>query len=328
MPEICNSIDSVMLVYTNKCNISCDHCLYDCSPEKKEKLKLEEVLSLLDCFPEFKIKRLAIAGGEPLIYLGEVLKIISKAKKQGLKTTLLSNGFWAPTEKQAEKTVCRLKNAGLNCLKVSCDEFHQKFIPQKNIFHIFSSAKKHSLPVYFNFSFLNDFLPLDFVAKQKNFFEKTNLNKEFFKVSFTPVVPVGRACEKIQRKKFVVKQKVFKEKCPLREMSLSYSGKGFACCNVFFDKSPVFMLNNSGIGSPKNLLESYQKSPLVFYLRNKGSFFVSELAKKHRLKKASKVKRPAKKYVSFCDYCQANLNQYLPQDLNKMLLKEFEKGNY
>jgi len=326
MPEICNSIDSVHLIYTNKCNIKCNHCVYSCSPEKKLKLNLEKSLSLLDSFPKFKIKHLGISGGEPLLYLNEVLQIIFKAKKQGLKVTLLSNGFWGSSIEKAEEIVSKLKKAGVTLLRISSDDFHQKFIPQQNIFNILDASRKQNLCVSLSFAFLNDYSQLGFVAKYRDYFNKIN-SKEELGFIFQPVQPIGRAFKKIPKEKFVSSKRLFKkEKCPLNELAVSYSGKGFACCNVFFDSNPVFMLNGLALDSPEKLFESYQKSPLIFFLRKKGPYFITKLAEKHKLKKIKTI-QPGN-YVGLCSYCVHNLKQYSRADLTDMLAEEFEKGNY
>jgi len=317
-----------MLLYTQKCNIACSHCVYDCSPDKNQKLDFNKTISLVKELHKFKIMQLILAGGEPLLYFDEVLKIISTAKKHKVDSILLTNGFWASSKKKAEETVSKLVSAGLNELVVSNDEFHSRFIPMTYTTNIFDAAKKHHLKASLKIVYSKNNSVFDFLHKNQNYFSKKNKK---IALSFQQVLPIGRAAQNIPKENFNAcrNTKTFDKKCDfLGNLVINYDGRVFACCNIFPEENPVFCLesNFNSNSLPFELINSYQKSLLVFYLRTKGPYFIQKLAEKHKLNKVNAPERLLKGYVNSCDYCQLNLSQYSQKELNFLLLNEFEKN--
>jgi hypothetical protein len=72
------------------------------------------------------IGTIEFTGGEPLLFPDEIIRLVERAHKNGQKTFIVTNATWAESHKAAEKTVGFLKNAGLQQMDVSYDEFHSK----------------------------------------------------------------------------------------------------------------------------------------------------------------------------------------------------------
>ena len=72
---------SICLAITNKCNLSCKHCLA-ASSQKNQDLTTEELFSIIRQIKELKIFDVSIFGGEPLLRedFFEVLEAFSVSK--------------------------------------------------------------------------------------------------------------------------------------------------------------------------------------------------------------------------------------------------------
>lgn len=326
MAEIFNPVHSAAIFYTQQCNAECIHCLYDSSPEKNAKLGLQRVLSAIKQFSELGINSLSVAGGEPLLYLDEILEILSTAKKHGIESSLFTNCFWAGSEEKAVKVLNQLSQAGLTKLNISADNFHFKFIPKKNVLNVLKGLKKQSkIKAIVGVMVSDSYSKFDFIGQNKEFFQE-----DFTKISsfsFTSIKPIGRAACNAQKKDrnksidLLVIDKCTKSSNPI----VGFDGRIYPCCSLM-EKNSVFEAGNLNSDSFKEIISSYKKSPFIFFLRTKGPKFILELALKHKLKK---TKSNSGKKISLCSYCCQNfLGGYPKKDLNKMLLEEFEKGNY
>ncbi|NSS06688.1 radical SAM protein, partial [Enterococcus faecalis] len=87
--------ESVVVNLGARCNASCEHCCFSCSPTKKEALDKNEVINLVENFSNNpKIKTISFTGGEIFLnypFLYSLLKIVNSS---GKISTLISNGFW------------------------------------------------------------------------------------------------------------------------------------------------------------------------------------------------------------------------------------------
>jgi hypothetical protein len=69
-----------------------------------------------------------IEGGEPFLY-PEILKtILKEASSKGFWIGVLTNGFWATSDKKAKEVLIPLLKAGLIYLGISTDAWHSQFI--------------------------------------------------------------------------------------------------------------------------------------------------------------------------------------------------------
>ncbi len=322
MIKVCNPINSVELVYTEKCNLFCDHCIADASPEKERKIDYKKVLPLIKDFPRYGIKRLGITGGEPFLFLDELVELCSVASKKGVNFRVVTNGFWASSEKETERIMAEFYSAGLREMDVSTDDFHSKFIPEKNINNIINAVKKRKdFTLILRCCFKEKTDVLSFIAKHKTYAKA--LSKKHFHSFFQPLSPLGRALEKLPYDSYKLAEN-FDNKCfLLGKLVINFDGKLVACCNNS-QFSDAFVLGDFYKSSFRDLVDIYRNSLFVFYLINKGPVPLFELIKKHRLKRVRKVPNPLSGYVSMCDFCQKNLVNFSAKDINLMLEKEFE----
>lgn len=76
---------------TQRCNLTCVHCLRDAGHGLEHELSTQEWLDVIEKFTSKYKTRVCLSGGEPLLHPG-ALEIIRKAYESGLKVTLFTNG--------------------------------------------------------------------------------------------------------------------------------------------------------------------------------------------------------------------------------------------
>ena len=118
-------ITGIHLLLTYACTGECDHCFLYCSPSAKGTFSLAQMQKLFAQIRRVKsIEWVYFEGGEPFLFYPLMLEGLRLAQKQGLKTGVVSNAYWATTEKDAELWLKPLCNLGVADLSLSDDEFH------------------------------------------------------------------------------------------------------------------------------------------------------------------------------------------------------------
>jgi MoaA/NifB/PqqE/SkfB family radical SAM enzyme len=83
----------------------------------------------------------SLTGGEPMLYPNLVEGLVAFASERGLRTELVTNCLWATTPEKATCTLRKIRDAGLDVLNVSADDFHQAAIPFERVRHCYEAAK-------------------------------------------------------------------------------------------------------------------------------------------------------------------------------------------
>jgi len=308
MKKIDNAIDSTCFYYTNKCNITCGHCISKCTPKKKGKLELKKTVEWLKDLAEMKIKSAGFSGGEPLIFFDEITCIISKAKKLGLNVGLLTNGTWAKNWNSTTRTLKGLNKSGLDKLEISIDEFHQKYVPIKNISNILDASKKFSKPeIALRLTKTGDheYLKILFLL-----LEKIGKTKIFLQALF----PYGRA-KKLNQRKFLINKRASKCRCECLNLPIvDVDGSVYICSQgQLLGKKSIYFLGNALEKPLKEIFQEFKESKLVYFLKNLGP--------EKLFKKIGRETKSNKGYVGLCHYCLENSRKIKKQALFNALEK-------
>ena len=140
-------ITGIHILLTYACTGECDHCFLYCSPSAKGTFTLEQLRKLFAQIRRLKgIEWVYLEGGEPFLFYPLMLEGLRLAKERGLKTGVVTNAYWATTEKDAELWLKPLRDLGVADLSLSDDEFHSEGDdnPARRAHH---AAKKLKLPV-------------------------------------------------------------------------------------------------------------------------------------------------------------------------------------
>ncbi len=76
-----------------------------------------------------------LTGGEPFLYWDNIIEILKQANACGLGSVdmIETNAFWATNETIAREKVTLLDKLGMAKLKISCDPFHQEYVPIERV---------------------------------------------------------------------------------------------------------------------------------------------------------------------------------------------------
>ena len=131
----------LVIYYTLLCNAACDHCVVESGPGQAGKLAAAAARQAIEAARRSSAAGAVVfTGGESFIYLEEILELCRFARGLGLRTRVVTNGYWARTPELAARMLERLAGEGLDELFVSFDEFHLPFIDPQRVFTVFRGA--------------------------------------------------------------------------------------------------------------------------------------------------------------------------------------------
>jgi hypothetical protein len=118
-------LTALHLLLTYTCSTACDHCFLYCSPSARGTFTLAQVEALLAQAQELgTIEEICFEGGEPFLYYPLLLEGVRQTRERGFRASLLTNGYWATTEADAEVWLRPLADLGVASVGVSDDELH------------------------------------------------------------------------------------------------------------------------------------------------------------------------------------------------------------
>ena len=134
------------LLITDKCNIECAHCWF--GPSGKTSMSLQEAVGYINQAYEIpSVEWFSFTGGEPFLMPNMLGVLVRYAACKGFKTECVTNCFWSDTPKKARETLEPLVEAGLDTINLSCGDFHQSYIPFKNVKYAYDAAVSFKLKI-------------------------------------------------------------------------------------------------------------------------------------------------------------------------------------
>ncbi len=135
----------VGLIITEQCDASCAHCWFSCSPEKTATISSYKAYDYVDKASRAGVEWISLTGGEPMLYPSLVENLVAYASGLGLRTELVTNCNWAESHEKASDTLRVLRDAGLDVVNISADDFHQAYVPFERVGHVYAAAKRLGL---------------------------------------------------------------------------------------------------------------------------------------------------------------------------------------
>jgi organic radical activating enzyme len=140
-------LQNIGLMLTYKCQVSCPHCIVECSPHRTEEMAESDALDWIRQIAHYRngyIKVLSLTGGEPLFDIERFRRIAEYAANQGLLTAAVTNAYWATSHERAVEVLRSIPP--IAALSISTDSYHQKQIPIQRVFHAIAAARECSIP--------------------------------------------------------------------------------------------------------------------------------------------------------------------------------------
>ncbi len=118
-------LDGIHFLLTYACNFECDHCFLYCSPWSQGTFTIRQVTRVLDEGVKLgSVESIFFEGGEPFLYYPLLREGVQRAAERGFKVGVVTNGYGANSEEDAELWLKPLAEAGLTYLSVSNDQYH------------------------------------------------------------------------------------------------------------------------------------------------------------------------------------------------------------
>ncbi len=123
--DVPGTLQTVILAITNRCPLKCSHCYEWNNIDEKDRLKLTDLIKILQVLKENGIGHLQLSGGEPLARFEDLLTIIRETGPD-IDSWILTSGFGLTSEMAG-----RLKEAGLTGANISLDHWDER---EHNVF--------------------------------------------------------------------------------------------------------------------------------------------------------------------------------------------------
>jgi hypothetical protein len=142
-PGHCEIVPSELTILTtSECDAQCAHCLMRSSPKRGDTLTFEQIIETVETANAANpLLTVVFAGGEPTLLKDQLLDAIAHVASLGIRTRLVTNATWAPTLEAARAYVNVLREAGLDEINFSADDFHLPFIPLDNVINAWQACK-------------------------------------------------------------------------------------------------------------------------------------------------------------------------------------------
>ncbi len=286
--------EKICLIYTLKCNASCQHCITKSNMSRNDKIAFESAKEIIQAASKNNKKAVIFSGGEVLIFFDEILELTRFASSCGMDVMIETNGFWAESPSAAKGKMELLKQNGLKTIFVSYDYFHSKFISCENIKYIADTSQDIGLKCEVMFTRSNN--PDEDRAILEDLSEKS------FSFYEDDLLPFGRACDMFgdSDKKALAEL----NGCDSFATTFLPNGDAFACCNINDENAelkmtPMYLgnINHDGI---QEIFQKEKENKFLCIISDKASIdaFMDFLAQK-----GLHAEKPEKEYFSVCDLC-------------------------
>jgi len=118
-----------------ECNQNCVFC----NAKKEVTQQSPQIISLIQQGRKDK-DSITFTGGEPFLELRLLQKLVDLSASRLAQTEVVTNGHWASSPFEAEKTLKPLKESGLDVLNLSIDDYHSEFIPINSVKNAYYAA--------------------------------------------------------------------------------------------------------------------------------------------------------------------------------------------
>jgi hypothetical protein len=272
----------------------------------------------------YDIKVVVFAGGEPTLLKGSLLAAIAKCRQLKIVSRVVTNASWAINEVKATEGFRVLHAAGLNEVNISCDDYHDPFIPFERIKFAWKGARK---------------FPFRAIVIANATHEGSRITPEFIRAEIGEDLPlrfdldgqdnmggvrtadtntvVGISNAALQRlgrgnENFVVEQVdttyselVMNQPCPnaIKAPAVTPDGSLVACCGFELSGNPILDFGSVQSKGVEQAIVSANDNIIASIISRLGPGFLVKFANK-----ISPGIIPETKYGGICEACQDVVN--------------------
>jgi len=256
------------LILTYRCNAECRHCFFESSPRREETITLELGIKAIDEATKLGAEWISLTGGEPFLEPVLVSAFIKHASKSGLKTEIVSNGYWATSVQEATRILEPLKDMGLDALNLSIDDFHQEYIPITSVKNAYWAAHGLGIKIIImttttkNNKITVETIPELLGDEKIQVLGVNRIHNPHALLIETPVTPVGRGVDLAEHDYTLFSEVKCRE--VLRDIGLGPDGSVYPCCGPLASKIILGNINEKPL---KTILEEAEQNPFYASIR-------------------------------------------------------------
>jgi radical SAM protein with 4Fe4S-binding SPASM domain len=263
-----SSLFRVGLLLTFRCNAECRHCFFASGPHRDEVMSTDLGIKAIDEAAVLGAEWISFTGGEPFLELALLEPLIAFANELGLKTEIVSNGFWAETPEKAESALMPLWGLGLDVLNLSIDDFHQEYVPIKHVKNAYDAAKKLGLKIVImtttskNNNITAEKIPELLQDEKILIIGRSHVRDPNALLVETPVTPAGRG-ESIEDPEYMLMTEIQCNEA-LRDIGIGPDGSVYPCCGPLAARITLGNLKDSRL---KEILNRAKKDEFLASIR-------------------------------------------------------------
>jgi len=294
------------LVVTYRCNLQCSHCIADCGPRRREALAVEDGERWIDAAAATgRLSVVGLTGGEPLLRLDAVRRLLAHASRRGAEGGIVTNCFWATSAAAARAKLAELRELGLRHLTVSCDGFHVPAVPLERVRRAVGAALELELGVTVNVVVTRDGPYSLLEVPDLLGVPRSELGRSVEIKEIAPLL-IGRAAREIPRDALIRTDQPewFDGPCRYvgRSPAVAPDGAVFACC-CFGDSTRRAEARIGWAGNARerpltDILEEMPRNLLFRLLEQNGPYALLRLVRAR-----CPELRTRKRYFTTCDVC-------------------------
>ncbi|WP_081083634.1 radical SAM/SPASM domain-containing protein [Propionibacterium freudenreichii] len=127
---------------TNKCPARCAHCLAESSLSERNHFTASEIEQIYLSARELEeIGLVVMTGGEPTELGDDLFEAISRISISGVTVRLVTNACWATDSSRTKRMITKLREAGVNEINYSLDDYHAVWIPPENVIRAYKLSR-------------------------------------------------------------------------------------------------------------------------------------------------------------------------------------------
>lgn len=294
----------------NQCNVKCRHCSNEEILNNGRKAEPFLVLEWLEDAAEAGFGEATFVGGEPFLFVDDLRLYCKKAHELGMKSCIITNGYWAKTLDKAIEVLKSLED--LDSILVSSDIFHLE--------HIDSQIIKNALDACI---MLNISVALNATCASKN--EKKRIwdiysgYKNSLFINTHMLMPIG-AAKSLLIERWCLEDKVSELPviCGINNFLVEMDGEVHACCNAILSEEPLLYAGNMKKEKLSVLLQKFVANPLYRFIKEQGPRGIGRLLKDSLYYNEFRQKQ----YTCECDFCVSilgslELQQYMINQISR-----------
>ncbi len=282
------------------------------------------MMSIIDQVYSFgKLRQVIFTGGEPFLLGKDLLHCVEYSAKKGLATRIVTNAFWAKTLDSAREMIKTYKEAGLSEINLSCDDYHQEFIPVERIKYANEACLELNLPCLIGHKVMKgctitlDYLENFFGCKLARFDpRKKNPNNNVISSGYT--VPVADDMHLIPDDEILYPESDFqwKEPCSsiLQRVIITPRKELSICCGMIPRKVQEVFFGPLDKLSLQEAIVTAHQDLIVNWLAFEGPYGIMKFI----LSKSPNIAF-RKRYVNICHLC----SEILTRNDCRAILSEF-----